>query len=297
MGWGPQNDSDSRAAILEALECGINWIDTAPAYGLGHAEEVVGKVLKEWGAEAVVASKCGLVPNGTDGVRPKLKKESIFKEVEDSLRRLQLDALDLYQIHWPRPEGDIEEGIRALSHLKKQGKIRYIGVSNFSVEHLETASAIAEIASLQPPYSLLRREIEKNILPWCSKNNLGVICYSPMECGLLTGKFSKDWIASLPDSDWRKTTARKVYSTNFFEEPGCSQLANFVNKLSLIAGRHNKTPAQLAVAWTLANKDITAAIVGARRSGQIAETAQAAEWRLDSATLQEIEDAIDEFLG
>jgi aryl-alcohol dehydrogenase-like predicted oxidoreductase len=295
MGWGPQTEKDSIAAILEALELGINWIDTAPAYGFGRAEEVVGKALKRWGQPVLIATKCGVL-KGPDGKSLfSIKRESIFKEVEDSLRRLAVDVIDLYQIHWPREDIDIEEGFQALLDLKAQGKIRHAAVSNFSREQLERISKYAQPASLQPPYSLLKREVEKEILPWCKTNKVGVVAYSPMQNGLLTGKFSAEWIESLPRSDWRRARWGRLNEINYFAEPELSGLVELVEQLKSVAARRDRTVGQLAVSWVLRKPEITAAIVGARKKGQIAETAQAADWKLTNSEVEEIEKLYREY--
>lgn len=289
MGWGPQDDKESIATILEAMEAGINWIDTAPAYGFGHAEEVVGRAIKEWRDSVTVATKCGVLPNEDKTVKNCIKSDSIIKEAEDSLRRLGVEVIDLYQIHWPNPDEDIEEAFKALQSLKKQGKIRWAGVSNFSVEELERISPIGQVSSLQPPYSLLNRSIEEEILPWCSEHDTGVICYSPMENGLLTGKLSPQWAASLPDTDWRKIRWMRLKKVNFFEEPELSALIGWIDCLKEISARRGYPVSHLAINWTLRRPEVTAAIVGARKKGQISETARASDWSLSEEEIEEIE--------
>lgn len=282
-GWGPQDDRDSIRTIHRALDLGVNWIDTAPVYGLGHAEEIVGKALKGIRHEVIVATKCGLVWDESGNITANLSQESVRREVEASLRRLQTDYIDLYQIHWPNPEEQIEEAWEEMTRFVEEGKVRYIGVSNFSVEQMERVMRIHPIASLQPPYSLLDREIEQQILPFCKEHNIGVIVYSPLANGLLTGKWSKERLAQLPPDDWRRTKSPK------FQEPLFSKILGFVEDLKAIAAEHGRPVSQLAIAWTLRREEVTAAIVGARRPDQIEETAPAGDWSLDLETLARIE--------
>ncbi len=284
-GWGPQDEQDSVQTIIEALELGINWIDTAPVYGMGVAETVVGKALKQWPDKVCLATKCGLLGSG----KGSLKHQSIIAECEHSLRRLGVEAIDLYQIHWPMPAQDIEEGFLALLHLKEQGKIRWAGVSNFSAAQLSAIANHGEVSSLQPPYSLLRRQVEQDELAWCSKHKCGVISYSPMQCGILAGKLSEQWVASLPSNDWRKTKLEYLKPENL------PHLLILVARLKAIAAKTAHTPAQLAVAWVLRRQEITAAIVGARRPGQIGEIIPAAEWKLSNDELEEIDRACAEY--
>lgn len=288
FGWGRQEENDSIRTIHEALENGVNWIDTAAIYGHGLSEEVVGRALQAWkgGSDVIVATKCGRLPNPHDRPTPRLKRASILKECEDSLRRLGAGVIDLYQMHWPQPDEDIEEGFQAMLDLRAQGKIRWAGVSNFAVSQMERVAKLGHVASLQPPYSLLNREIEREILPWCAAHACGVVVYSPMQCGLLTGKVTQAWVQALPDDDWRKT------KSPFFQEPALSRSLSAVSKLKAVAADHGRTVAQLAVAWTLRRPELTAAIVGARRPGQIAEILPAASWELDRETLGRIESVL-----
>lgn len=287
--WGPQDDAESIATIHRALDLGINWIDTAAVYGLGHSEEIVGKAIAGRRDEVIIATKCGLVWDpGSTVPYGRLKAESIRREVEDSLRRLNIDVIDLYQIHWPNPDEDIEEAWGTVADLIREGKVRYGGVSNFSVEQLERIRPIHPVTSLQPPYSMLRREIEEEILPYCAKHNIGVIVYSPMHSGLLTGKFTRERVAQLPDDDWRKT------KNPSFQEPQLSANLAFVDRLRPIAARYGRTVAQLAIAWVLRRPEVTAAIVGARRPAQIEETAPAADWVLPDEVIEEIEALLKE---
>lgn len=286
-GWGPQDDTDSIRAIQRALDLGINWIDTAAVYGLGHSEEIVGKAIRGRRDQVIIATKCGLVwDEGSTTPYGRLKAWSVRQEVEASLRRLGVDVIDLYQIHWPNPDEDIEEAWATIADLVREGKIRYAGVSNFSVEQMKRIQPIHPIASLQPPYNMLRRDIEAEILPFCAANNIGVIVYSPMASGVLTEKFSRQWVASLPDDDWRKK-----YSGHL-QEPELSANLALVEGLKAIAARYGRTVSQLAIAWTLRRPEVTAAIVGARRPEQIEQTAPAADWVLPPEVLAEIDDLL-----
>jgi aryl-alcohol dehydrogenase-like predicted oxidoreductase len=286
-GWGPQDDTDSIRAIQRALDLGINWIDTAAVYGLGHSEEIVGKAIRGRRDQVVIATKCGLVwDEGSTTPYGRLKAWSVRQEVEASLRRLGVDVIDLYQIHWPNPDEDIEEAWATIADLVREGKVRYAGVSNFSVEQMKRIQPIHPIASLQPPYNMLRRDIEAEILPFCAANNIGVIVYSPMASGVLTEKFSRQWVASLPDDDWRKK-----YSGHL-QEPELSANLALVEGLKAIAARYGRTVSQLAIAWTLRRPEVTAAIVGARRPEQIEQTAPASDWVLPPEVLAEIDDLL-----
>lgn len=287
FGWGAQDDAASVGAILEALEQGINWIDTAPVYGYGHSEEVVGRALKQWGQPVMVATKCGRLPNPEGRPIPCIKRESVLRECEASLRRLGVEVIDLYQMHWPQPEEDIEEAFQAMLDLQAQGKIRWAGVSNFSAAQLDRIAALGPVASLQPPYSMLNRGIEDDALAWCGENACGVVVYSPLQCGWLTGKVTQDWFEALPEDDWRKT------KNPFFQEPDFSRHLATVDRLRPIAERQGRSLAQLAVAWTLRRAEVTAAIVGARRPGQIGEVIPGADWILDEQTLVEVEAALE----
>ena len=286
-GWGPQDDADSIRTIQRALDLGINWIDTAAVYGLGHSEEIVGKAIRGRRDQVIIATKCGLVwDEGSTTPYGRLKAWSVRQEVEASLRRLGVDVIDLYQIHWPNPDEDIEEAWATIADLVREGKIRYAGVSNFSVEQMKRIQPIHPIASLQPPYNMLRRDIEAEILPFCAANDIGVIVYSPMASGVLTEKFSRQWVASLPDDDWRKK-----YSGHL-QEPELSANLALVEGLKAIAARYGRTVSQLAIAWTLRRPEVTAAIVGARRPEQIEQTAPAADWVLPPEVLAEIDDLL-----
>ena len=281
--WGAQDDSDSIAAIREAIDLGINWIDTAAVYGLGHSEEVVAKALEGVQRRPFVFTKCARVWDAAGQIGKRLKAASIRAECEASLRRLKVDVIDLYQIHWPEPEEDIEEGWQTVLKLKEEGKIRWAGVSNFSAEQMARVAKFGPITSLQPPYSLIRRDVEGSILPYCREHNIGVIAYSPMASGLLTGKMTRERIAALPPDDWRKEKNPN------YREPLLSRHLQLVELLRTIGARHGKTPGEVAIAWVLRQPAVTGAIVGARRPGQLKELVGAAEWRLTPDEVNEIE--------
>jgi aryl-alcohol dehydrogenase-like predicted oxidoreductase len=279
--WGPQDDNDSIGALHAALDRGINWIDTAPIYGLGHSEEVVGRALKGRSKRPYVFTKCSLIWDEKREVARSLKRDSIRQECEDSLRRLQTDAIDLYQIHWPDPEPDIEEGWRALAELQKEGKVRWIGVSNFKPAQLALIEAIAPVASDQPPYSILSPDIEAELLPYCGAHNIGVIVYSPMKSGLLTGAMTRERIANMPEDDFRQRTVS-------FKEPLLTRNLNLVERLREIGKRHGRTPGEVALAWTLRRPEVTGAIVGMRSSKQVDGVVGAADFRLSKDETEEI---------
>ena len=280
--WGSQDDNDSVAAIREALDTGINWIDTAAVYGLGHSEEVVARALEGVRNRPYVFTKCSMVWDKRRQIGHSLKAASIRQECEASLQRLKVDAIDLYQIHWPDPDQDIEEGWATMSALKREGKVRNIGVSNFSVAQMKRAQAIAPITSLQPRYSLLHREIEEPILPFVAREKIGVIAYSPMASGLLTGAMTAARIAGLPADDWRKRSPD-------FREPRLSGNLKLVELLRAIGSRHGRSPGEVAVAWVLRNPAVTGAIVGARRPDQVRGLSGAAGFRLNPGEIVEIE--------
>jgi aryl-alcohol dehydrogenase-like predicted oxidoreductase len=281
FGWGEQDDNDSIQAIHQALDSGINWIDTAPAYGLGHSEEVVAEALRQTDHRPYVFTKCGIVWNDNGKPSQTLRKASIVREVEGSLRRLDVEVIDLYQVHWPIPEAEIDEGCAAVEELRTAGKIRYAGVSNFSVSQMERVSGLLEITSLQPPYSLVQPEVEDDVLPYCLDKGMGVINYSPMGSGLLTGKMTRDRIESLPQDDWRR-------HNEMFKEPNLSANLGLVDVLQTIANRHECSVAEAAIAWTLHNPAITGAIVGVRRPDQVDGVVRAAEIDLTDEDLADL---------
>ncbi|MDB5309797.1 MAG: yhdN 1 [Gemmataceae bacterium] len=283
FGWGAQDDAASVAAIREAVDLGVNWIDTAAVYGLGHSEEVVAKALTGLPRRPLVFTKCERVWDERRQIGKSLKAESIRRECEASLRRLKVDVIDLYQIHWPEPDEDIKEGWQTLVQLKEEGKVRWIGVSNFDAAQIARVAKFGPITSLQPPYSMIRPEVEQSILPYCLANNIGVIAYSPMASGLLTGAMTRERVAALPADDWRKE------KNKHYQEPLLTRNLALVDLLKAIGGRHGRTAGEVAIAWVLRNPAVTGAIVGARRPGQLKELIGAAEWRLTPAEGDEID--------
>ncbi len=285
-GWGSQEDDASIRTIHCALERGINWIDTAPVYGLGHSEEVVARALAQTSYRPHVFTKCGLIWNELGHVSHRLKRASIEREVDDSLRRLRVDVLDLYQVHWPNPEGDVEEALETLAEAQSRGKVRYVGVSNFSVEQLERVRPLAGVTSLQPPYSLAFPEVDEEILPYCAEHDVGVINYSPMASGLLSGKMTRERIQTLPEDDWRKKHRR-------FRDPRLSRYLKLADMLSEMGRGRGRTAGEVAIAWTLQHPAITGAIVGMRSPEQVDGVIGAAEIELSDDENR----ALDDFLG
>jgi aryl-alcohol dehydrogenase-like predicted oxidoreductase len=277
--WGHQEDQDSIDAIHRALDAGVNWIDTAAVYGLGHSEEVVGKALRSSGAKPYVFTKSSMTWGEDRKIVQTMKK--IREEVEGSMRRLQVEAIDLYQIHWPVPDGEVEEGWTTMAELQREGKVRFIGVSNFSVSQMERALKIAPITSLQPPYSMINRSAEAEILPFCLKHGIGVINYSPMQSGLLTGAMTRERVAQMPEDDFRKRAKQ-------FQEPLLSRNLELAQLLGEIGEQHGVSAGVVAIAWTLHNPAITAAIVGGRSARQVEGVLPAAEFRLSAAEFDEI---------
>jgi aryl-alcohol dehydrogenase-like predicted oxidoreductase len=288
-GWngsmGLQNESDSIPAIHAALDRGLNWIDTAALYGLGHSEEVVARAIQGRTPRPYIFTKCERVWDETGSIGPCLKTKSVRRECEASLRRLGVDAIDLYQIHWPEPDEDIEEGWAELARLKDEGKVRWIGVSNFSVQQMRRAQSIAPVTSLQPPYAVVRREIEQEILPFCMLQNIGVIVYSPMYAGLLTGAMTKARVANFLAEDWRRNLPG-------FKEPALSRNLRVVERLRDIGLRHGRSPGEVAISWTLNHPAVTGAIVGFRSPEQVAGIIGAADFRLDSNDIAQIENVL-----
>jgi aryl-alcohol dehydrogenase-like predicted oxidoreductase len=282
FGWGPQEDDQSIAAIHRALEQGVNWIDTAAAYGFGRSELVVGRALDGLAERPYVFTKCSLLEGSGRRVVHSLKRDSILREADASLGRLRIDAIDLYQIHWPIPDEEIEEGWAALAELKEQGLVRHIGVSNFDVEQLRRIQQIAPIETLQPQYSLIERDVEREILPFAEREAIGVIVYSPMGSGMLTGAMTRERVESMPDDDWRKHDQR-------FNEPQLSENLALVDRLAAVAERHDTTPGAVAIAWTLRNPAVDGAIVGFRRPDQVDPLLAAAGLELTGEDLDDIE--------
>ena len=284
FGWGPQDDRASIEAIHRALELGVNWIDTAAVYGLGHSEAIVARALQTWpGQRPYVFTKCGLRWDEQGTVHRVLMEYSIRRECEASLRRLKVEAIDLYQVHWPvKDAAELEEGWATMAALQREGKVRWIGVSNCNVEQMRRARAIAPITSLQPPYSLIHREIEAGILPFCLRQGIGVIAYSPMASGLLTGAMTRQRIAGLPEDDWRRRDPE-------FNEPNLTRNLALVERLRAVGARHGRTPGEAAVAWVLGHPAVTGAIVGARSAQQAEQTIPAGSFRLKSSEAEGIE--------
>jgi aryl-alcohol dehydrogenase-like predicted oxidoreductase len=280
--WGPQDDNESIEAIHAALDGGVNWIDTAAVYGLGHSEEVVARALEGRSNRPYVFTKCERTWTENREIKPSLKADSIRKECEASLRRLKVDSIDLYQIHWPQPEEDIEEGWGELAKLKQEGKVRWIGVSNFNAQHMERIAKIAPITSLQPPYSAISPEIETDILPYCRQHNVGVIVYSPMKSGLLTGKMTRERVNAFPADDFR----RKALA---FQEPNLTRNLALQDLMQRIGERHGHSAGEVAIAWVLRHPAVTAAIVGMRSAGQARGVLGAMEFRLSDEEIAEIE--------
>ena len=280
--WGPQDDSESIEAIHTALDGGVNWIDTAAVYGLGHSEEVVARAIEGRSNRPYVFTKCERTWTETGEIKAVLKADSIRKECEASLRRLKVDAIDLYQIHWPQPEEDIEEGFGELAKLKAEGKVRWIGVSNFNAQQMERIAKIAPITSLQPPYSAVSPEVEAEILPYCLQHNIGVIAYSPMKSGLLTGKMTRERVQAFPADDFR----RKALN---FQEPHLTRNLALQDLFVEIAARHGRSAGEAAIAWVLRHPAITAAIVGMRSAEQARGVLGALEFRLSEEEIAEID--------
>jgi aryl-alcohol dehydrogenase-like predicted oxidoreductase len=280
--WGPQDDDESIAAIHEALDHGVNWIDTAAVYGLGHSEEVVARALAGRTNRPYVFTKCERIWNEKGEISPSLKADSLRRECEASLRRLKVDVIDLYQIHWAQPPEDIEEGWSTLVKLKEQGKVRWIGVSNFNELQMERCLPIAPITSLQPPYSAVSPEIAHGTLPYCAKHGIGVIVYSPMKSGLLSGKMTRERVAAFPQDDFRRRALG-------FQEPNLTRNLELAEILRAIGERHGRSAGEAAIAWTLNNPAVTAAIVGMRSPEQARGVLGAMDFRLNEQEIGEVE--------
>jgi aryl-alcohol dehydrogenase-like predicted oxidoreductase len=285
FGWGPQDDEDSISAIRAAVDAGINWIDTAAVYGLGHSEEVVARALAGMSNKPLVFTKCARIWGEDRVIGKSLKRDSVRRECEASLRRLKVDVIDLYQVHWPEPDEDIEEGWAELTKLKQEGKVRWIGVSNFNASQMARAETIAPITSLQPPYSLVQREIESSILPHAASHNIGVIVYSPMKNGLLSGRMTADRVAQFPDDDFRKRSP-------YFQEPKLSATLALVEDLRPMAAHYGCTVGELSIAWALQHPAVTGAIVGLRNAEQLKGVIQSAKLKLEAGDLKTIGDLL-----
>ncbi|HEY7388948.1 MAG TPA: aldo/keto reductase [Bryobacteraceae bacterium] len=281
--WGPQDDQQSISAIHAALDRGVNWIDTAAVYGLGHSEEVVGRAVAGRTLKPYIFTKCSLVWNDKREISNSLKADSIRRECEASLRRLKVDVIDLYQIHWPNPEADIEEGWASLAKLKQDGKVRWIGVSNFTPKQMDRCRKFALITSLQPPYSAVSPEAEDDVLPYCQKHGIGVIVYSPMKSGLLSGRMTKERVANFPEDDFRRRALN-------FQEPALSRNLELAELMKKIGARHNRSAGEVAIAWTLRHSAVTGAIVGFRSAEQVAGVIGAMDFRLTPSEVEEIAD-------
>ncbi len=280
-GWGVQDDGDAIAAIERAVERGVNWIDTAAIYGLGHSEELVAKALGGMKERPYIFTKCSMVWDESRQISGSLKPESIRRECEASLKRLQVDSIDLYQVHWPNPDADLEEGWEEMARLQEEGLVRYIGVSNFTVAQMRRVAAIAPVASLQPPYSMLRPAIEQEILPYCLEQNIGVIVYSPMLSGMLTGAMSVERVKNFPSDDWRRGNKE-------FQEPRLSANLELVELLKRIGSPHGRSAGEVAIAWTLRHPVVTGAIVGGRNAAQVEGIVGAGEFRLTEEEISRI---------
>lgn len=280
--WGPQDDRESIAAIHAALDRGVNWIDTAAVYGLGHSEEVVARALEGRSTRPYVFTKCERLWNERGEIRPSLKADSIRRECEASLRRLKVERIDLYQVHWPQPEEDVEEGWGAVAKLQEEGKVRWIGVSNFNAQQMERCRRIAPITSLQPPYSAVSPEVEEDILPYCHQHGIGVIVYSPMKSGLLSGKMTRERIAGLPQDDFRRRAPA-------FQEPQLSRNLELAELMGRVGTRRGVSAGVVAIAWTLRHPAVTGAIVGMRSPEQAGEVLAALEFKLDAEETAEID--------
>ena len=281
FGWGAQDDDDSIQTIHRALDAGINWIDTAAVYGLGHSEEVVGRALRGISYKPYVFTKGARVWDENGDIFDDQSASGVRNQVEASLRRLQIETIDLFQFHWPRPDNQLEEGWRTLAALQQEGKIRYISVSNYNAAQMERIRVIAPISSLQPPYSIIRPDVEGEVLPFCQQHNIGVIVYSPMQSGLLTGAMTVERAQNLPDDDWRKNNPQ-------YQQPRLSRNLALADLLTEIGKPHGRTPGEVAIAWTLRRPEVTAAIVGARHPGQIDGIIGAMDFRLSEAEIAQI---------
>ena len=282
MGWGDQKKEDSIDAILEALECGINWIDTAHAYGFGVAETVLAEALSEWKEDIFIATKCGVLARQDGSPERFISPQSISEEVEGSLRRLKVEAIDLYQIHWPSPIENLADSWQALIRLKKEGKVINVGVCNCYLDELKLLGVPDQITSNQPMYNMLERKIESGVMPWCKENRVGILAYSPMHSGLLTGKVSKEWFDGLPHNDWRKHKVGHPVVSLLQSEKGLSSFITFQSELESIARESGRTIGELATAWVLRRQEVTSAIVGARKKGQISEICKVSEYPLSN---------------
>ena len=282
FGWGPQDERAAIEAVQRAVTLGVNWVDTAAVYGLGRSEELVGEAIRGVANRPLVFTKCSMVWDAQREIHRSLRRDSVRRECEASLRRLGVDAIDLYQIHWPNPDEQLEEGWEEMVRLRDEGLVRHIGVSNFSPAQMTRLERIAPVESLQPPYSLVRRGIEQEILPYCAAHDIGVIVYSPMASGLLTGAMTRQRIAALPADDWRRNNAQ-------YQEPKLSRNLQLVDELRAIGERHRASPGEVAIAWALRQPAVTAAIVGGRSAAQVEGTIGAARLHLGDDDLAQLD--------
>lgn len=289
-GWGLQESNDSIRAVHHALDTGINWIDTAPVYGLGHSEAVVGEALKSLSDKPYVFTKCGFVWDEKNEVTPQLAADSVRMEIEGSLRRLGVETIDLYQVHYPNPEALIEEAWRAMEDAHAAGKIRYLGVSNFSIEQIQTVAEIAPVTSVQPQYSMIFTEDEHDLLPYCEQHSIGIINYSPMGSGMLTGKMSKERMTNLADDDWRKDPEKAPQ----FAEPRLSRNLGLADIAADIAQELGWTVPEVAIAWTLHNPAVSGAIVGLRSMEQVDGVLCAPDVKLSAGHMARIRTYIEQ---
>lgn len=287
-GWGSQDDNQSIATIHRSIELGINWIDVAPFYGFGHSEEIVGLAVADRREDVFIATKCGLLCDNQGEIYHDCSPENIRKECEESLKRLKTDYIDLFQIHWPDPNIPVEKSWKEMVRLKESGKVRFIGVCNYGKDLLERCEAIHHVNSLQSPYSMVNRDVERDILPWCHKHGVGFLAYSPMQSGLLTGKFSMEKLKLLPRDDWR-TKGPILLESRFFAEPLFSKILNFIDQLKPIAKNYEKQVKHLAIAWVIRNQPVISALVGARNPGQIEQNVGSAGWHIINEDIQKIE--------
>ncbi len=287
FGWGPQDESDSVGAIHKALDRGVNWLDTAAVYGHGRSEQIVGKAIKGMSEKPLLATKCGRIEAPDDKIEPCIKPDSMRRELEDSLRFLGVETVDLYQIHWPEPDEDIEEAWEAIAQFVQEGKVRYGGVSNYKIEHMKRLESMHPVASLQPPYSMIRRDVEEALLGYCAERDIGVVAYSPMQKGILTDKFSREWVETMAENDHRRKDP-------MFSDPQLGANVRLVEGLKAVAGRNGRTVAELSVAWVLRRPEVTSAIVGARRPSQAEANARAGDWTLAEEDIAAVEELLSE---
>ncbi|MDH4263319.1 MAG: aldo/keto reductase [Spirochaetia bacterium] len=290
FGWGSQDSNESKQTILKALNEGVNWIDTAPAYGLGHAEELIGQVLKSRRKDVIIATKCGIVWESPKNISFSIHPKNIRKECEDSLKRLNTDYIDLYQIHWPDSKTPIADSWGEMIKLKNEGKVKNIGVCNFNLNLLKKCERMEHISTLQPPYNMLKREIESEIIPWCIENKVAILAYSPLQSGLLTGKIDKEYIDALSDDDWRKRNP-------MFKDPWFSKALEFIERIKKTSSQYNRDLTSFAIAWILSHETVASAIVGVRNVGQASEISKGAGWKIKKDDMEKIDIIFNEIFN